>query len=196
MRITTLQSEDDACQLPADPAFERVDWKEHRVDLEAVRGGLNAATPLFAHLGIAYDEVGPVDAVTSVPDRPHLANHVGTQHAVVIFGVAEAAAGGAFVAAMAPHMHRIRFVARGGEVSYTAPARGPLRARAALALAPEDVVATVEREGRTRVPVTAEVLDLQGQVVATASFTYHVKHGVPTGTVPEPEPATASTGGR
>jgi acyl-coenzyme A thioesterase PaaI-like protein len=150
------------------------------MDYEQIREMLDSVSPFFNYVGVRYESVGESEAVTSLPEAQGLKNHIGSQHAGALFTLVEAAAGGAFVGAMAEHMAAILFVAKGGEISYKKVARGPIRA---VAHFPETAAAVIERlgvEDRLEVRIGVDAYDAQEVKVVEASFLYHVRPGAPT----------------
>jgi acyl-coenzyme A thioesterase PaaI-like protein len=143
------------------------------MDYDALRDGMAAAVPFNQHLGLEVLEVGPGAATVRLPDEQGLQNHVGTQHAAGLFAAAEAASGGAFMGTFAERLGEIRPLASGAEISYTKLARGPIEARATLAGA-EDLLATLDAEGKVVFPVEVELTDADGETVATAAVQWHV----------------------
>src|ERR1700761_8811407 len=71
------------------------------VDLDAIAKGMALAVPYIGHMRIEVTELSEGEATALLPDRPELHNHVGSQHAGALFGVAETASGAAFVGAFA-----------------------------------------------------------------------------------------------
>ena len=65
------------------------------------------------------------------------------------------------------------WLATGAEISYTKLARGPIDARATLAGA-EDLLATLDAEGKVVFPVEVALTDGAGETVATAVVRWHV----------------------
>lgn len=149
------------------------------MDYDAIGKVLEEVTPANRHLGVTYQQVGPEQVVCLLADDERLRNHVGSQHAAAIFAVAEAAAGGAFVASFGPRMAAINFVARAAEISYTKIARGPLEATARLELSPESILAEVDEQGKTRAAVEVTVSNEEGEQVAEMRVTYSVRRGDP-----------------
>jgi acyl-coenzyme A thioesterase PaaI-like protein len=74
------------------------------IDFDAIAKGMAIAVPYIAHMGIEVTEMSEGEATAVLPDRPELHNHVGSQHAGALFGVAETASGAAFVGAFAIRM--------------------------------------------------------------------------------------------
>ena len=145
------------------------------MDYEAIRGGLTAAIPYNAHLGLEVVDVGPGRGVVRLPDDERLLNHVGTQHAGGLFSAAEAASGAAFVGAFAEKLGEITPLARSASIQYVALARGPITATATLE---EDAAALLERldaDGKVQFPVQVELTDEQDATVAEVTVDWHVR---------------------
>jgi acyl-coenzyme A thioesterase PaaI-like protein len=145
------------------------------MDYEAIKGGLTAAIPYNAHLGLEVVDVGPGRGVVRLPDDERLRNHVGTQHAGGLFSAAEAASGAAFVGAFAEKLGEITPLARSASIQYVALARGPITATATLE---GDAAALLERldaEGKVSFPVEVTLTDGEGVTVATATVQWHVR---------------------
>jgi ssDNA-binding replication factor A large subunit len=102
-------------------------------------------------------------------------NHVGTQHAGGLFSVAEAASGGAFLAAFADLMGSIMPLAESAEISYKKIAQGPIRAIATFSSDQEVLRKQLDEDGRIRFPVEVELQDGDGQTVAEVTVRWYVK---------------------
>jgi len=153
-------------------------------DYEAIAQGMSQAVPFAAHLGLEISRVAPGEAEVTLPERPELNNHVGSQHAGALFTAAETASGAAFVGAFAERMGDVTPLARAAEVSYEKIARGPIEARAKLGVAAEEALATLDAEGKVQFPCEIELFDGEGVRVATATVQWHVR-------LNEPSPADA-----
>ncbi len=144
------------------------------MDYEALRAGMAAAVPFNNHLGLEVAELGPGTAVVRLPDDERLRNHVGSQHASGLFAAAEAASGGAFVAAFAERMGEIRPLAANAEIAFTKLAQGPITARAELPAA-DALLAALDADGKVSFPVSVELTNEAGETVATATIQWHVR---------------------
>jgi acyl-coenzyme A thioesterase PaaI-like protein len=145
------------------------------MDYEAIKGGLTAAIPYNAHLGLEVVDVGPGRGVVRLPDDERLLNHVGTQHAGGLFSAAEAASGAAFVGAFAEKLGEITPLARSASIQYLALARGPITATATLE---GDAAALLERldaDGKVQFPVQVELTDEHDATVAEVTVDWHVR---------------------
>jgi uncharacterized protein (TIGR00369 family) len=145
------------------------------VDFDAVAKGMAIAVPYIAHIGIEVTEMSEGAATAVLPDRPELHNHVGSQHAGALFGVAETASGAAFVGAFALRMGDVTPLARSAEISYVKVARGPIEARATLGMPAAEALAKLDADGRVDFSVEVELTDAEGDVVATATVDWNVR---------------------
>lgn len=144
------------------------------MDYDAVREGMDAAIPFNRHLGLEFTELGPGAATVRLPDRPHLLNHVGSQHAAGLFAAAEAASGGAFVGGFAERLAEITPLASAASIEYLKIAKGPIEAHAELPAA-EQLLATMDAEGKVSFPVEVTLRNGDGDTVATATVQWHVR---------------------
>ena len=148
-------------------------------DFDAIAAGIPQAVPFAGYLGLEITSVGEGEAVVLLPERQELTNHVGSQHAGALFTAAEAASGAAFVGAFAERMGDVTPLARGAEISYEKIARGPIEAKAKLAVPATEALATLEAEGKVVFPCEIELTDASGQRVATATVQWHVRLNQP-----------------
>jgi acyl-coenzyme A thioesterase PaaI-like protein len=119
------------------------------------------------------------EATVSLPERPELTNHVGSQHAGALFTAAETASGAAFVGAFAERLGEVTPLARSAEISYEKIASGPIEARATLGVPAPEVLATLDADGKVVFPCEIELTDASGQRVATATVQWHVRLNKP-----------------
>lgn len=145
------------------------------VDLDAIAKGMALAVPYIGHMGIEVTEISEGAATALLPDRPELHNHVGSQHAGALFGVAETASGAAFVGGFAARMADLTPLARSAEIAYLKVARGPIEARAKLGTPTADALAALDADGRVDFSVGVEMTDAEGVVVATANVDWNVR---------------------
>ena len=145
------------------------------IDFDAIAKGMAIAVPYISHMGIEVTEMSEGTATAVLPDKPELHNHVGSQHAGALFGVAETASGAAFVGAFAARMGDVTPLARSAEIAYAKVARGPIEAKARLTKPAADALATLDAEGRVDFSVEVELTDAEGDAVATATVDWNVK---------------------
>jgi len=154
-------------------------------DFELIAQGMNEAVPFVKHLGLEVLEISAGEATVRLPERAELTNHVGSQHAGALFTLAETASGAAFVGAFAERLGDVTPLARAADISYTKIARGPIDARARLAVPAAEALATLNTEGKVVFPCEIELTDAAGDPVATATVQWHVRLNQPA----EPETA-------
>jgi acyl-coenzyme A thioesterase PaaI-like protein len=154
-------------------------------DFDAIAQGMTQAVPFAGFLELDIASVAAGEATVVLPERAELTNHVGSQHAGALFTAAEAASGAAFVGAFAERMGDVTPLARSAEISYEKIARGPIEAKARLAVPAAEALATLDAEGKVVFPCEIELTDASGQRVATATVQWHVRLNRPT----EPEAA-------
>jgi len=145
------------------------------IDFDAIAKGMAIAVPYISHMGIEVTEMSEGEATAVLPDRPELHNHVGSQHAGALFGVAETASGAAFVGAFAIRMGDVTPLARSAEIAYVKVARGAVEAKAKLGVPAEEALATLDKEGRVDFSVEVQMTDGEGDVVATATVDWNVR---------------------
>src|SRR3978361_1741365 len=145
------------------------------IDFDAVAKGMAIAVPYIAHMGVEVTSMSEGEATAVLPDRPELHNHVGSQHAGALFGVAETASGAAFVGAFAIRMGDVTPLARSAEIAYVKVARGAVEAKARLTMPADEALATLDKDGRVDFSVEVEMTDGEGDTVATATVDRHVR---------------------
>jgi uncharacterized protein (TIGR00369 family) len=145
------------------------------VDLDLIAKSMPTAVPYIGHMGIEVTAMEEGAATAVLPDRLELKNHVGSQHAGALFGVAETASGAAFVGAFAARMGDVTPLARSAQISYLKVARGRVEAKAKLGMAAADALATLDADGRVDFSVEVEMTDPEGNTVATATVDWNVR---------------------
>jgi acyl-coenzyme A thioesterase PaaI-like protein len=145
------------------------------MDYEVLRGGMEVAVPLNTHLGLQVVEIGDGVATVRLPDDERLRNHTGSQHAGALFSAGEAASGGAFVGAFAETIQDLVSLAASADITYTAIARGPIDAVAALAEDADGLRARLAADGHVRFPVNVTLSDTAGDQVAAMTVQWDVR---------------------
>ncbi|HXF29895.1 MAG TPA: DUF4442 domain-containing protein [Solirubrobacterales bacterium] len=145
------------------------------VDLDLIAKSMGTAVPYIGHMGIEVTAMEEGAATALLPDRPELHNHVGSQHAGALFGVAETASGAAFVGGFAARMGELTPLARSAQISYLKVARGPIEAKATLGITAADAHAALDADGRVDFSVEVELTDAEGTTVATATVDWNVR---------------------
>ena len=144
-------------------------------DFDVIAKGMAQAVPFIRHLDLEIASIGEGEAVVRLPERPELTNHVGSQHAGVLFTVAETASGAAFVGAFAARMGDITPLARNAEIAYEKIAKGPIEASARLGIDAAEALQILDTEGKVEFPCEVELTDAAGVRVATATIRWHVR---------------------
>jgi len=145
------------------------------VDLDLIAKSMGTAVPYIGHIGIEVTAMDVGEATALLPDRPELHNHVGSQHAGALFGVAETASGAAFVGAFAARMGDLTPLARSAQIAYLKVARGPIEAKAKLGIPAAEALAALDADGRVDFSVEVEMTDAEGATVATATVDWNVR---------------------
>lgn len=140
-----------------------------------MRAGLDGAIPFNKHLGLKVEEVAAGRGVVSLPDEAKLQNHVGSQHAGGLFAAGEAASGGAFMGAFVEHLGSITPLARSASIDYKKLARGPITATGTLSEDVQSLLDKLESDGKVQFPISVELTDGDGVVVAEMTVQWHVR---------------------
>jgi uncharacterized protein (TIGR00369 family) len=135
---------------------------------------MNEIIPLNKLLGIEITTVGNGIAEARLPFRPEVTNHIGSVHASAIFGLGEAASGGAMSGSFAPIVTTIRAVAAGADVSFLKIARTDLVAFAKVDGRSEEMRERLLREGKVVFDVLVDVKDVNDIVISSMRFSWHV----------------------
>lgn len=142
-------------------------------DYEKLREISATLVPFGNHAGIEITEIGPEQAVTEIPDEPHLTNHLGTVHAGAQFLAADIAGAAAFVGAVAPKLSRVELlVLRTATSAFRKPATGRIRATATVD--EREMRRLLASEGKQRFDLDGKALlhDSAGVLVAKFTFEY------------------------
>lgn len=137
-----------------------------------IRNRMEHVIPLNQLLGIEIVSVGDGVAEAKVVLRAELENHIGTAHATLMFGVAEAASGAAMAGVLAPAMLTVRPVAAQAQIKFLKPAKSDLVARAAVLGHASDLRARLEQAGSIAFDVG--VFDASGAQVAEVVVNWHI----------------------
>jgi acyl-coenzyme A thioesterase PaaI-like protein len=139
------------------------------VDEAAMRATLDKI-PYTNELGMTLDSVADGGVQMTLPDRNANRNLAGTVHAGLLFTFGETLAG---VAAGMQTLERAFPFARGAEITYRRPARGPVRGVARVSKQDtERVLDELARNGRSELRVRAELSGEDGGIVAEVDVDY------------------------
>jgi uncharacterized protein (TIGR00369 family) len=145
------------------------------MDLDQLKTMLAGVVPFNRHLGIEITELEAGRAVATLPEAPHLLNHVGTQHAAALFAVAEAASGAAVAGALADVITTVTPLARSAQITYLKPARGPITATARLDYDAAEMRTKLDADGKADFAVAVDLTDGQGVKVAQVGVAWYVR---------------------
>jgi uncharacterized protein (TIGR00369 family) len=139
-----------------------------------LRRRLGEIIPLNKLLGIEITSVDDGAAEARLPFRAEITNHLGTVHATAIFGLAEAASGGAMSGAFAPDILKIRPVASQSEIRFVKIARGDLTAEARTVQPSAVLRDKLAADGKVSFEVSVKVRDQSEAEIASVAVTWHV----------------------
>ncbi len=145
------------------------------MDYVALAAGYGQAIPFNIHIGLQVEELGPGFGRVVLPEGPATANHVQSQHAGALFTAGEAASGAAFISAFAERMGDITPLAEKADIAYLKIARGDITATGTFAQDPDKLFEELDREGRVRFPISVELADPDGQLVAEMTVHWYVR---------------------
>ena len=132
---------------------------------------LSAKVPFHANLGIRVLHAGRGEGRALLPAQDHVLNHAETVHAGALFTLADVAAGAAVLPSVWDRVDELSFVARGAEVRYLRPARGPITAAATCGWE----VGDLDVRGKVDVPVAVTLTDEAGTEVAAMTVHWHLR---------------------
>ena len=132
---------------------------------------LSARVPFHANLDIRILRAEKCDGRALLPAHHHLLNYAETVHAGALFTLADVAAGAAVLPLVWDRVDELSYVARGAEVRYLRPARGPITAAATCG----HDVGELDTRGKVDVPVAVTLTDKAGTQVAAMTVHWHVR---------------------
>ena len=151
---------------------------------------LGSVVPFANHVGVEITDISAGIASATLPEAPHLLNHVGTQHAAALYAVAEAASGAAVAGLIADVLMSVTPLAKTARIAYLKPARGPITASARIDGDAAAMRAKLDESGKTEFAVKVDLADAAGLKVAEVEVAWYVRKN---GLTP---PAAARPGGR
>lgn len=105
-------------------------------------------------------------------------NHVGTVHATVIFGIAEACSGKFVIEHLSQSFPEALALTRGAEIRYRSPGTGRIEAKVTGCEPPvESVIDRLRRRGISKISVEVEVSGVDG-TLATSKFEWFLKNNL------------------
>ncbi len=164
---------------PADSGTEDrvVDWLPPGATPGMLREGIEKAVPFNVHNDVSVGAIDYGRGEASLPDAPHLHNHLGTVHGAALFAVGEAAAGAALLSTFAKYLSQLRLNAQAAEITYLRWARGVITARSVLAADVEDLLGQLRERGRAELRVDAVLFDEDDAKVAKMTLQFQLRWG-------------------
>jgi acyl-coenzyme A thioesterase PaaI-like protein len=142
---------------------------------EQLKTFINEQVPFARYCGVDVSELTQGGATATLPEQPHLLNHVQTQHAGALFTVAESASGACMLGVVGERFSSITPLVRSSTISYRRPAIGPITAKAASDTERAALYEALSREGRCDFTVRVQLHDKADQLVASAEMAWHVR---------------------
>lgn len=144
---------------------------------EELTASLHQAIPIVAAMGIRVVEARPGYAEAEMPFEPNR-NHFGAAYAGSLYTVAELLGGQIVRASLDLDGELAGFVPllKSSSIRYLLPARGPVRARAAMAAEEIERIRVDGLEhGKANYDLDAEILAEDGTVLAVTSGAYQLR---------------------
>jgi acyl-coenzyme A thioesterase PaaI-like protein len=141
---------------------------------ELIRRRMDDIIPLNKLVGIEILSIGDGVAEACVALRPDLTNHIGSAHATLIFGVAEAASGAAMSGALAPSVADIRPVAAQAQIAFLKIAKSNLTAKARVSESTDALRARLAETSKVVFDVNIGVFDEANDEIAQVTVNWHV----------------------
>lgn len=149
----------------SEPAPPRSPWKPGGNPFGIPFHALTRVDLVDAPIGVGHAQI---------PDAPELKNHLGTVHGGMLFTLGEVAAAAAMTQLLWPELARLRGITRRASIEYLKPARGALTATAIAGMTLAEITAALTTQHSVDVPLTVELRDSDGLVVATLKVDWYV----------------------
>ncbi|MDP3739741.1 MAG: DUF4442 domain-containing protein [Hyphomonadaceae bacterium] len=130
--------------------------------------------PFHDHAQIEILDAPAGQGGSRIPAAPELTNHFGTVHGGMLFAVGEVAAASAMHRLLGPGIAKVRAITRKGTIDYLKPARGAISGAATIGMSAADIAASLTRLPSINVPVSVELTDSEGVVVARLAIEWFV----------------------
>jgi acyl-coenzyme A thioesterase PaaI-like protein len=144
---------------------------------ELIKSMSGDRVPFIKHVGVTINEVGEGFATTSLPDQPHLKNHINTAHAAAIFMVCESASGAAMAGGFITVFMQSRPVVREARITYLKAGKGALKATSRIDGDVKQLLQTLEQTGSVDFQVHVDAKSFDGVLVAQAVYDWNIKLG-------------------
>lgn len=141
---------------------------------ELIKAHLGQAVPYATSTGVELVEITDGVTVARMVHRRETENHIKGQDAGAIFTLGEAASGAAVAGILAPVILQMRPVAVMAEITYRKFAQGTLTATARTSRAGADLMAEIEKQGKTEFDVAIDICDVSGETVVEMKVNWYV----------------------
>lgn len=136
---------------------------------------LGANVPFARHAGIEIAEVAKGSAAAMVVPAPERLNHVQSIHAGVLYTLGETCSGAAMAGAIAPVLMQARPLATTAKIKYLSIAKGDVFAIARTSIPAEDILSSLQDEGKVAFNVEVEMMDNADTMIAKMTVGWHVR---------------------
>ena len=92
----------------------------------------------------------------------------------MLYSVGEVAAASAMIRVLGPDALRLRAITRRGAIDYLKPARGAVSGAANVGMSAADIAASLTRSPSVDVPISVDLTDATGAIVARLDITWFV----------------------
>lgn len=141
------------------------------MDLAALPAFYSALVPFATTIGTEYAEITADRVALRMPDATALHNHLGGPHAGAMFTLGETASGLVVLVNFGDHMATVTALPGSAEIRYKSVAKGAVTATALMPRAADEVLAEVDRDGRSALDVPVTLTTADGTV--TGEMTVH-----------------------
>jgi thioesterase domain-containing protein len=134
---------------------------------------LESAIPIVSQMGLKVVEMKERHVKLLMPLKNNI-NHVGTMYAGSLFTLGEIMGGALFVASL--DMNKYYPLVKDVQIRYRRPATTDITTEISISkdfLA--DIISTLDKKGKSDVPLELELLDSSGEVVAIMIGTWQVR---------------------
>ncbi len=143
------------------------------MDNGAVRNLIENLIPFVKKTGVVVEDLSPTKVKLRLPLDPTNLNPLGMLHAGATFTLAETAAAALCVMALGSS---VMFIGKGVDIRFKRPGRGDVVAVAQLTpVDAQRIIDAAHKDGKVDAPITVEVLDPSGELVAAATVTLSVR---------------------
>jgi uncharacterized protein (TIGR00369 family) len=141
---------------------------------DALKAQLSAIVPFASYVGVDITDIAAGTATTALVQSPNTSNHIATMHAGALYTLAEAASGAAVAGLFLERLAQLRPVAASSTIDFVRPAKGEIKAHAAVDAERAALFAALDDEGKVRFPVNVRIEDAAGREVARMVVDWHV----------------------